>query len=592
MCTAVSCILRYTEYYSNDTNVKKAYSMALRKGKAWLKDAQVQVVGAENSGKTCLISSFLDEEFVEEQAATVGADVGACKVYSKNWTRSGDGEKSKHLSNEFAQYFRGNAFKYMIVQNIMKPEQKSSNQEFVNLPNSLVMECTTVSNKTVATSHNNDTVDGLQQSNIQTSDRDQLTMQHDLMAVFWDFAGQAIFHNSHSAFISDNSVIMITFNASLKLNDKIIPREGSCQPPECQTVISSIDYWLQVVHSLCLVKHNVLLVGTHIDMLHSDINKAREIAKETILPELYEKLCHKDYADHLVGFKFFCCSNINPLEKCCYFVSNKCRDREIHHLKAKAMEVASFMQKNKRYPIYFLKIEQALMQETEPVISKSMMLDLITKSTFKLTKNSPEFEGTLRYFHNRRTILHFNQIKSLRDIVILSPHWLAKLFSYVIAADYDTLTTGIDLNTMGSEFNIKRAWDRLRTYGILHVSLLQCMLSKFHSDYPAAVELTMQQVVDILLCFHLLASITKEVAPKEAEIWFIEEGCDSLSSSADTYIVPYLLPQRDDKIIPNTDRERIVYFKFSSGFVPANLLHHLIADCICRNVKRNNCLLW
>ena len=111
MCTAVSCILHYTEYYSNNVNVKKAYSMALRKGQAWFKDAQVQVVGAENSGKTCLISSFLDEEFVEEQAATAGADVGACKVYSKNWTRSGDGDKINHLSNEFVQYFRGNAFK-------------------------------------------------------------------------------------------------------------------------------------------------------------------------------------------------------------------------------------------------------------------------------------------------------------------------------------------------------------------------------------------------------------------------------------------------------------------------------------------------
>ena len=246
------------------------------------------------------------------------------------------------------------------------------------------------------------------------------------------------------------------------------------------------------------------------------------------------------------------------------------------------MRIARNIQR-KQQPIYFLKIEQALMQQTEPVISKSMMLDLVTKSTFKLTKNSAEFEGTLRYFHNKRTILHFNQIESLKDIVILSPYWLAKLFSYIIAADNDTFIIGNDLN-------IKRAWERLHKFGILHESLLQCMLDKFYSDYPSVLKLTKQQVVDILFCFHLLACITKEVVPEEANVWFIEEG--HIPISGETFIVPYLLPQRDDKIIPNTDQERIVYFKFSSGFVPANLLHHLIADCICRNVKQNNHLFW
>ena len=555
--------------------------MALRGGRAQLKDAQVQVVGAENSGKTCLISSFLDEEFVEGQAATTGAEVGACKVYCKNWTRFSDDEKINHLSNEFAQYFRGSAFKYMIMQNILKPEQKSSNKEFLNFPRSPAMKRKTVSNKTVASSHK-DTTDDLQESNIQTTGGDQVAMHYDLIAVFWDFAGEAIFHNCHSAFISDSSVIMITFNASLKLNDNIIPREGSHQPPECQTVISSIHYWLQVVHSLCSVKQNVLLVGTHIDKLHNNIDKARKIAKETILPELHKELCDKAYVTHLVGFRTY--SLKVAVARSCYFVSNKVRDGELHCLKAEAMGIARFIQK-KQQPIYFLKIEHALMQQTEPVISKSMMLDLVTKHAFKIAKNCPEFEGTLRYFHNKRTILHFNHIESLKDTVILSPHWLSKLFSYVIAAD---------TFTMGSDIDINRAWGRLHKFGILHESLLQWMLEKFHSDYPAAVKLTKQQVVDILLCFHLLACITKEVVTEEAKVWFSEEGYISPPVHGDTYIVPCLLPQDgiSSKKVPNTERERIVYYKYNSGFVPASLLNHLIADCICRNVKQNNRLLW
>ena len=559
-----------------------AYSMALKKGQAKLKDLQVQLVGAENTGKTCLISSFLDEEFVEGQAATEGADVGVCKISSKNWERSSDCDKTNYLDNVFAQYYRGNAFKYLIMQNIVKPQPKSiaSSNESAASSTSLTTEHKTIFTGASSTSLSQ----GLQS---QRADSIQTPMQYDQLAVFWDFAGQVIFHNSHSAFISDSGVIMITFNASMKLTDKIVPREGSLQPPECHTMISSIHYWLQVVHSTCSVQENVLLVGTHIDKLHDDIDEARKIAKNTILPQLQEELKFKPYICHLAAgltrykpeiysrYGFLKCI----LESCCFFVSNKCRDKEINRLRVTAIEVGNALQK--RQPIYFLKIERALMQLNEPVISKSQMLNLVTKNTFAITENGLEFKGTLKYFHDKRIILHFSEIESLKNIVILSPHWLAKLFSYVIAADSFKI---------GNDAKVNKASERLHKYGILYDCLLQHMLKKFQSEYPAAVQVTKQQVVDILLLFRLVARITKEA-------WFSEEGFFSLPDNGvpdngDTFIVPCLVPQEDTRNIPNTKQERIVYFQFTSGFVPVNLLNQLIADCICHNVKRNGCLLW
>ena len=160
------------------------------------------------------------------------------------------------------------------------------------------------------------------------------------------------------------------------------------------------------------------------------------------------------------------------------------------------------------------------------------------------------------------------------QIVILSLNWLAKLFSYVIAA--------FSYRIRG---DIHEAWEWLTKHGILEGSLLQHMLDKFHSDYPSVVDVTKQQVVDILLSFHLLARITREA-------WFSEEGYPSLPDCGDTFIVPSFVPRDDGKNIPNTKQERIVYFKFVSGFIPTSLLNQLIADCICHNVKRNNRLLW
>ena len=542
-----------------------AYSLAMKEGQAESRDLQVLLVGAENTGKTCLISSFLGEEFVEGQSATEGAEVEVCKIYSKDWSRISDSDKINLLHNQFIDQFRGSAQKMM--------SQIKSDKSSAPSSHNIVESTGLVSTESVSAPPTNATGEGPPEPHPQdVVEASSNAVQYDadsLNAVVWDFAGQVIYHNSHSVFISESGVPVITFNASGELKDEVVPREGSPQPAECRTVISSIHYWLQVVDSMCSVKGKVLLAGTHIDKIHPDIKKAREIAKNRLLPQLENELFRKPYARCLFGYSEGLSS---ALEQCCYFVSNKCRDEEIEHLKNATIKAAISLRQ--KQPIFFLKIERALLQHKEPIISKSMMLDVITKVTFPVAENSSEFEGILRYFHNKRTILYFSEIKSLRDVVILSPNWLAKLFSYVIAAFSYKKGSVVD-----------DTWERLIKYGILEESLLQHMLDKFHSDNPSVVHVTEQQVVDILLSFYLVARITKEA-------WFSEEGYPSLPDHGDTFIVPSLVPQDDGKNIPNTEQERIIYFKFASGFIPTSLLNQLIADCICRNVKRNDRLLW
>ena len=537
----------------------------MKNGEAESRDLQVLLVGAENIGKTCLISSFLGEEFVEGQSATEGADVEVCKIYSKDWSRISDSEKTDLLHHQFIDQFKGSALNKMLL---MKSDESSAPSG-----HNVVESTGVVSTESVSALPTNSTGEGLPEPHPQdVEEASSYTVQYDadsLNAVVWDFPGQVTYHNSHSVFISESGVPVITFNASGELSDEVAPRKGSPQPAECRTVVSSIHYWLQVVDSMCSVKGKVLLAGTHIDKINDDIKKAREIAKDRILPQLMLELSNKPYALCLFGYNG---GLLSALEQCCYFVSNKCRDEEIEHLKNAAIK-AAFSLRQKQL-IFFLKIERALLQHKEPIISKSMMLDVITKVTFPVAENSSEFEGILRYFHNKRTILYFSEIESLRDLVILSPNWLAKLFSYVIAAFSYTI-----------KFHIHEAWKRLTKYGILEESLLQHMLDKFHSDYPSVVCVTKQQVVDILLSFHLVACITREAS-------FSEEGYPSLPDCGDTFIVPSLVPRDDDKNIPTTKQERIVYFMFASGFIPTSLLNQLIADCICRNVKRNDRLLW
>ena len=561
--------LNLVDCYAEDSDVKMAYALAMREGLAESRDLQVLLVGAENTGKTCLISSFLGEEFVEGQSATNGADVEVCKIYCKEWTRISHFDKTNNLQFQFASQCKCDAIKKM-------------SPEIIRLSSTAIKKDKTASVPVQATTGYSADVDSHSIQNVvQTASSKAPQYDPDsLNVLLWDFAGQIIFHNTHSIFISEEGVPVITFNASVELTSEINPRDNSPPIEEKSTGISSIHHWLQVVDSMCSVEGSegdlspllptALLVGTHIDKLHPDIKEARKIAKRIILHLLVKELCEKPYAQHLAGSR----KGLKAaLEQFCFFISNKFRDKEIERLKSTAVEAAASLRK--KQPIFFLRIERALLSHNEQVITKSMLLEIIEQSTFPLAENGTEFEAILRYFHNKRTILHFSRVKSLQDLVILSPCWLAKLFSYVITA-HTYVAMASDLN---------KAWKRLTKHGILQENLLEHMLKKFYSDYPSAISINYQQVVDILLCFHLVARITKET-------WFCEEGCPSLPDHGDVFIVPSLVPRDIAKVPPSSDRERIIYFVFENGFVLVSLLNQLIADCICHNVQKRNRLLW
>ena len=540
--------------------------MAMKEGQAESRDLQILLVGAENTGKTCLVSSFFSEEFVEGQVSTNGADIEVCKIYCKEWMRISHSDKENHLQYQFVNHCKCNAIKKMSPTInrkesllLMKKDIPSSETR-VELPDI-----------------------GLHRLQHVLHDDAPKTADYDpdsLNVTLWDFAGQVIFHNTHSVFISEEGVPIITFDASVKLTSEINLRDNSSPLQEKSTGISSIHYWLQVVDSMCSVEGSegdlspllptALLAGTHIDKLHPNIKEARKIAKKKILPVLEKELCEKPYAQHLAGSKK---GLMAALEEFCFFISNKVRDEEIERLKNTSVKAAVSLKM--RQPIFFLKIERALLSHNEQVISKSKLFEIIAQSVFSLDEDSEELKGILRYFHNKRVILHFSQVKSLQDFVILSPRWLVKLFSYVITA-HTFATVRCDLD---------KAWKRLTKHGILQENLLEHMLKKFHSDYPSAVSISYQQVVDILLCFHLIARITKEAC-------FSEEGCPSLPDHGDVFIVPSLVPRDEAKVPPSTKQERIIYFVFTNGFVPVSLLNQLIANCICHNVQRNNRLLW
>ena len=101
----------------------------MKEGLDQSKNFQLLLVGAEKTGKTSLISSFLGEEFVEEQLSTKGADVEVCKVYSKDWMRISHSDKSNILHNQFNDQCKYNVLKKIAHSSIQSlPKQSSYKQ--------------------------------------------------------------------------------------------------------------------------------------------------------------------------------------------------------------------------------------------------------------------------------------------------------------------------------------------------------------------------------------------------------------------------------------------------------------------------------
>ena len=314
----------------------------------------------------------------------------------------------------------------------------------------------------------------------------------------------------------------------------------------------------------------ILLVGTDIEKFHSDIMVARRIAKDKFMHKFIMELSGKPYAQHLVGMG---AGIENALEQSLFFVSNKVQDEETRRLEWTLVQVAAQLEKN--HSTVYRQIKHILSSCKMQVISPNQLISMITKNTkITVAEISTELKNILSYLHNTRTILHFSQVESLKDIVIPNPHWLAKLFGYVLAYPHSNMV----------EPYYQTAWEQLQSTGIIHESLLRHILDKYYTDCPSSTPfICYQQLRDLLIHFYLLVRVTKET-------WLSDK--DDVGSG-DFFMVPSLAPINTAHEITLTEKkEVIIHYEFHDDVAPTYILNQLIAGCICLTVNRKQLVSW
>ena len=549
--------------------MQQALSLALKDGVASSSSITIYILGQEKAGKTCLVASLLGNKFEEGKKATHGADVDVCKVFASKWSRMEKTNVSKKLKELYHRKLKSVAQIKMSTEQLQPALHAKDKQEFLDslpkLPEPV-------------------------RADLEQAKTAFLIDEDGINVIIWDFAGQSVYHGLHSMFLKEDSVVMIVFDASQSLKDPVKGRDSHTDPytQKCISPITtgceSVRYWLQSIHSIrkdgtmlgatSSFVPTIFLVATHVDLIGDadavDKRKA-EIIEQLIL--IFED---QSFANHLPGAE----SDLRKaIMKNCFFISNKVRnEKELLLLKDALVQATQYIL-NKEHPVVYLNIERNVLAINKAAITRDELHDIAQDSGFFAEPESAEFKGAVEHFHRKGTILHFPQTKTLEDVVVLSPDWLTKLFSYVIIAHPYVVGTKHSLQ-----------FKRLKKYGILEETCISFMVNKFNEEQERfGLSLSTEQAIEFAQMFGFIAEVNSNTR-------FLDDLDQLPPSKERVFIVPAMLPfdlpsnieLPDDK----NPQARIIYFKFPEKFVPRMIFYQVLGACIDRNIKRDEPLYW
>ena len=543
---------------------EKAFSLALRDGKVKAVGIKLLLFGPEFVGKTCVAATLVGDSF-QKMGATEGANLAICNT--SNWKKISYEEASQKLHSEYLINLKDFA--------ASKTTDAKANVEANVFTKAVELVTSLMSGKQQAPEVDTDDIKKARETTVAV-----IQDKQSINVTILDFAGQVQYHNTHSVFIRKQNLIMIIFNASQPLSKNVKVRSSTLRSHP-MTNSQNIHFWMKTVHSICRQPGDkddkasllpvILLVATHLDLL----GESAEEAKEEIIQTLAKELEGKTYAKHLAGHQE---GLLEALRKYCVFLSNKNRDPATICKLQDIIHEISLPILSKEQPLVYLKIEKQLMSIEKGAITRKEFHAITYSCGFLAGLNSEEFAAALQNFHNRGTVLHFASIDSLKELVILSPHWLTKLFSYVLI--------GHPYQHIGGREDI--SFHILTEKGILLGSFLTHMLQSFNkSENVAGFEVERELTIDLMKKFGFISQVT----PKAK---FLEEA--KISNEKEIFIVPSLLPEEStNKQQQPEEKEsnvRVVYFYLPDHFLPPILFDQMATKCIDRNEFKRETILW
>ena len=386
----------------------------------------------------------------------------------------------------------------------------------------------------------------------------------------WDFAGQQVFQHTHGIFVSEEVVCLIVFDAGLALDELPERRYSNDRTPR-RTVLETICYWMELIScrvskpstsdsDLSILLPTFILVGTHTDKLSCFIYLAQDLCFKKFLPIFKKELVGKPFSDHIAGSK-----NNQLFEEgspSLYFICNRQRDSVVvNALKETVTQAASITRKTR--PTRYVEIERKLM-----LLSSQEQLGVIAFNEISKVAEScglsTDKEGLLKmtqYFHHKGALLHFHNVPSLSNTIILSPDWLTKLLTYVL-----TSLTCQPTHPVLAKYAERRQNEGLLEEELIHWTVKQFNKSEKYSNHIVA-GLGGLPIIELFTKFQLIVDVTQSSIA----------GHRSRGDGERLFLVPHLLPF--EEYSPSKSFCYKILYNFPAHFIPDNLVDQLIVKC-------------
>ena len=463
---------------------------------------KITFVGPEGSGKSSTIRTLLGKKFNPNESSTIGAVLGIQAIinwfighktiededeqifelqssHGIGWKEASDNDMQEILDKEFIKEMSNLPF-------ISSTEHESK----LITPQSQSGEASNCTENSTKSSEEFEELDNVgEETDVTGEDTEQYSQVKNVMfgekidkldshACISDFAGQLTYFSFQLFFLKKRDTVIITFNASLELTARIIPRERYNYAKKkrsaagMMTTIENIEFWLQSVSAhagtndipagcISLRSPTAILCATHAEKLSpAKMNR--------IIKFIFDHLTGKPYADHLPIDKE---KKVIDRKKAIVFISNKKRKgfkKNIIKLQEVLLEAASPAYSEER-PISYLRLEKLIalkVKEDIPMISVEEFTKLINEAGIPGESNSKAVTAALQYSSIRGTILYFPEVEVLSKIVFISPDWLSSIFSKIITTHEQVVGT----------HPLYRAWKRYDEFAILEEQFLDHVL--------------------------------------------------------------------------------------------------------------------
>ena len=387
-----------------------------------------------------------------------------------------------------------------------------------------------------------------------------------------------MFQHTHGIFVSEEVVCLIVFDAGLALDELPERRYPNDRTPR-RTVLETICYWMELIScrvskrstsdsDLSILLPTFILVGTHTDKLSLNIYIAQDLCFKKFLPIFKKELVGKPFSDHIAGSKH------NQLfeegSPSLFFISNKQRDSVVvKEIRETVMQAASITRKTR--PTRYVEIERKLMLLSSQDQVGVIGFDEITKvaKSCGLSTDKDELLKMTQYFHHKGTLLHFHNVPSLFSTIILSPHWLTKLLTYILTS----------LACQPTHPPLAIYAEKRQNEGLLEEELIHWTVEQFNkseSDCNRIIaNLRGLPIIELFTKFQLIVDVTQSSIADYR----------SRGDGERLFLVPHLLPF--EEVSPSKIFSFKILYKFPAHFIPDNLVDQLIVKCAQWNNDRD-----